>query len=390
MLLLGEVSGGLAPGEALPDLAKWLSLQAGAGARHHLLVMDQAIAARPDAAQAMYDSAIARFLASDPGVLGTWLIRHQQPETAARLLAEPAKTRPDAWLARLSAVLALHQESAVEAALAAAPATFDAVEFALAQAKFEWARGKPEAAASALTHALNHAALDGSRNRFIEIARLADEHGARESAENAWVGAIRMGCGPLPPYSKLLPLFEGLAAKDRSDDMLAMYRELLRFEPSNPELLNHFNYLALIHGAMLPSEVIYTQTKLIASHPDIVEFNATLMLANILAGHPEDALACLPALCTSKRVTPMMKIALEGSARIVAGDTRTGTDLLEGVKWTEFNRQERSVFRHIQVKQIVGLPLRALTVPSVVTDPDDALERPTHPSTEPGRSRATP
>lgn len=370
MLLLGEVSGGLAPGEALPDLAKWLSLQAGAGASHHLLAMDQAIAARPDAAQAMYDSAIARFLTSDPGVLGAWLIRHQQHETAAQLLAEPAKTRPDAWHARLSALQALHRESDIEAALAAAPAAFDAVEVALAQAKFEWARGKPKAAASALNDAMNHAALDASRNRFIEIARLADDHGARGSAETAWMEAIRMGWGPLPPYSKLLPLFEGLAAKDRSEDMLAMYRELLRFEPTNPDLLNHFHYLALIHGAMLPSEVIHTQSKLIANHPDNVEFNATLMLADILAGQPKDALACLPSLRISKRVTPMMKIALEGSARIVAGDTRTGTDLLEGVNWTEFKGQECSVFRRIQAKQIVVRPQRSPTVPSVVTDPD--------------------
>ncbi|MEI6606618.1 MAG: hypothetical protein WCP35_15020 [Verrucomicrobiota bacterium] len=382
LLLLSEVPGGLAPGAPLPDLAEWLDSQARASAVHHLRVMEPALDARPDAAPAVYESAIARFLASDPGVLGTWLIRHQQSATAARILEGPATTRADAWLARISALLAMRDESAAEAALAEVPAAVNAVDAELAQAKLEWLRDKPQVADAALTRAMNRAALDGSRNRFIEIARLADAHGARESAENAWVAAIRMGWGPLPPYSKLLALFAALAAKDRSEDMLAMYRALLRLEPRNPELLNHFHYLALIHGLLPPSEVIPAQAKLVAAYPDTAAFNATLMLAEMSAGSPTDALAHLPSLRTSSRVTPMMKTALEGSARVLVGDTAAGTALLAKVNWLDFMRQERSVFRRMLLAhQLTGLALPEPVPTSATTGPDaipawrKALER---------------
>ncbi len=380
LLLLGEVPGGLAygaapgtegAGEPMPDLTAWLGSQAGAGTLHHLLGMEPALAAWPAAAPSVYDSAAARFLTIDPGILGNWLVRHNQAESAARILEEPAKARPDAFLARLAALLALRQDAAVSTALAAVPAAVDPVDVELARAKLEWLRAKPQAADAALTRAMNRAALDGSRNRFIEIARLAEAHHATAAAEDAWVAAIRMGWGPLPPYSRLLLLFEALATKDRSEDMLAMYRTLLRLEPRNPELLNHFHYLALIHGVLPPSAVIPAQTKLVANHPATAAFNATLMLAEMLDGHPAAALACLPALRASKRVTPMMKSALEGCARILTGDRVAGSALLGEVNWFQFMRQERSVFRRMLVKhQLFCLPPPEPALQSVTTTPE--------------------
>jgi len=368
LLLLGEVPGGLAPGSPLTDLTEWLDTQAGAGAIHYLRVMEPALDARPDAAPTVYEAATARFLASEPGVLGRWLIRQEQAELAVQLLEEPAKTRPDAYLARLAALLALRQGGAVETALAAVPAAVDAVDVELARAKLEWLRAKPQAADAALTRAMNRAALDGSRNRFIEIARLADAHGARDSAANAWVAAIHMGWGPLPPYSKLLALFEVLAAKDRSEDMLAMYRTLLRFEPRNPELLNHFHYLALIHGVLPPAALISTQAKLVADHPDTAAFKATLMLAELLADRPADALALLPGFRDKPRVDPQMSIALEGIARLQLGETEAASALLAKVNWSDFMRQERKFFH-----ELLG-PLKAsgLVLPEIKSDKAEA------------------
>jgi hypothetical protein len=46
----------------------------------------------------------------------------------------------------------------------------------------------------------------------------------------------------------------------------------------------------------------------------------------------------------------MMLDALEGTARILAGDAEAGTALLKRVKWQAFMRQERVVFRQILVK----------------------------------------
>jgi hypothetical protein len=239
LLLLGDTPGGLAPGAPLPDLPAWLENQPQTTALHHLLGLHPALEASPESADHLYAVAIERFLPSAPGVLGTWLAGHDQADKAAWILKEPAKSHPDAYLARLQILLLLKQDAAIETALSTCPAGTDRVAVELVQASLAWLRDKPEAAETALARAMNHAAADTNSNRFIQIARFAELRGAKASAEQAWVGAIRLGWGPLPLYRDLLPVFSALEAKGRTEDLLASYRMLLRFEPSNPELLNH-------------------------------------------------------------------------------------------------------------------------------------------------------
>ena len=382
LLILGETPGGLAPGEPLPDLPEWLKGQPKATTLHHLLGMHPMLEALPEAATRLYESAIERFLLTDPGVLGTWLVRRGQAEKAVKLLIEPAKTRTDAYIARLHALLRLQKNAEIEAALAAPPASVDLVELEIIRAALAANRKAPGVAESAWTRALNRAAFDASRNRFIEIARTAEKFGARTSAEDAWVASIRSGWGQLPLYRDMLPLFDSLAGKGRSEDLLAMYRTLLRFEPLNPELSNNFHYLALIHGLLPPERVVTEMTKLVEAHPDRPEFDSALMLAEMMDGHAADALALLPKLRDCRLVSPMMKTALEGTARLLVGETEAGTALLREINWRLFMRQERIVFRDLLVNlKISGLPLPELESPTIETNPDQipswrkALER---------------
>jgi hypothetical protein len=371
LLILGETPGGLAPGEPLPDLPKWLKNQPKATALHHLIGMHPELEALPELAQRAYDSAVGRFLATEPGVLGTWLVRHGQAEMAARILKEPAKTRSDAYLAQLNALLRLNKGNELEAALAAPPDTADFVEIELVRAALAQRTGKPGVADAAWTRALNHAAFDATRNRFIEIAHAAEGFGATAAVENAWVASVRSGWGQLPLYRDLLPVFGALAAKGRSEDLLAMYRTLLRFEPYNPDLINNVNYLALLHGILPPALVAGELAKLVEAHPERPEFISALMLAEMSDGHAPAALARLPQLSDSRRVSPMMKAALEGTARVLAGETEAGTALLKGVNWRLFMRQERFLFRELLVQlKISGLPLPELEPPTMAADPD--------------------
>ena len=382
LLLLGTTPGGLAPGDPLPDLPEWLARQTKATARHRLLGMEPALAAQPEAADHWYQTASERFLASDPQALGSWLVRHGQAEMAVRVLEEPAKSQPDAYLSRLRALLKLQRKSAIEEALATPPAAVDLVELEIVQAKFAALRGDSIAADAAWTRALNRAAFDTTRNRFIDIAYAANGCHAREATENAWVAAVRLGWGPLPLYRDLMPLYDSLAAKGRSEDLLAVFRSLLSFEPFNPDLRNNFCYMGLIHGLLTPTQVITMMTKLVdqRSQPG---YHSTLMLAEMLADRPADALARLPKFRNSKSVAPMMKTALEGTARILIGETEAGTALLKEVDWRSFMPQERIVFRDLLVKlKISGLPLFELVSPKPETNPEEtpawrkALERP--------------
>jgi hypothetical protein len=369
LLILGDTPGGLAAGKPLPDLTEWLKCQPKATAIHHLLGMHPALEAQPEAADRLYQTAIARFGATDPGVLGTWLIRHGKAAKAATLLEEPAQTRSDAYLARLRALLRLQQESDIVAALAKPPVSVDPVELEILQATFALQRSDPTAAEAAWTRALNRAACDNSRNRFIEIARAAESLGAKDAVENAWVAAMRLGWGPLPLYRDLCPVVASLAAKGRSEDLLALYQALLRFEPLNPEVLSNFYYLALIHASLSPAEVVTALVEL-AAQQDKPEYQATLMLAEMLAGRPADALARLPQVRNGKGVAPMMLAALEGSARVLGGETEAGAVLLGQVDWSGFMRQERLVFRDLLVKlKLSGLPLLELASPEVGADP---------------------
>ena len=368
--ILGDSPRGLASGSTLPDLPAWLKNLPQATTIHHLLAMHPALDARPQQAASLYQSAIARFLTINPGVLGDWLVRHGQAELAVSALAEAALTRSDAYLSRLHALQRLERSDELVDALAAPPTAVDLVELEIVKAMHAAKAGDQIAADSAWVRVLNQAAFDATRNRFIEIARVAEGCGAKDATVNAWVGAVRLGWGPLPFYQDLRRVFAALAAQGRSDDMLAMCQTLRRFEPGNADLINDFHYLALLHGSLSPDKIIPVQTKMAVqlTKPD---YFATLMLAEILAERPADALSRLPGFADSKALNPMMKTALEGCARVLAGETEAGSALLKTVDWNGFMRQERIVFSKLLAKSSVpGAPIPELKSEPPVADPE--------------------
>ena len=370
LLLLGEIPGGLVAGEPLPDLSTWLNHQPQATALHHLVAINPSLEAHPEAADQLYQAAVARFLTGSPGALGSWLLRHGQAAMAADVLKTAAQTCPDAYLARLHALLHLQRDSALAVALSAPPDTCDIVEFELVQAAFQSSHNDRITTDSAWVRALNGAAFDTSRNRCIDIARAAESCGAMSVAEDAWVAAFRQGWGPLPLYSDLLPITNSLVAKGRSEDLLVMFRTLRRLEPHNPDLLNNFCYFSLIHGVLQPDQVTTMLAKPAGQSVSPV-YHSTLMLAEILAGRPAEALSHLPQVRGHKGVAPMMCGALEGCARILAGDTEVGAALLKEVDWHDFMSQERIVFRSLLAKfKNSDLPLPKLASPTVEATPD--------------------
>jgi len=265
---------------------------------------------------------------------------------------------PDAYLALLHALLRAGKRAHLTEAIEEPPAAADLVEIAMLRAA--WARGEDDGPGelSAWDEALNHAALDTSRNRFLEIANYAGSLGATRAADDAWVAAIRIGWGPIPPYSDLLPLFTRLALQGRSEDLLAVYRTLLRFEPHNADLINNFYYLGVIHGLVEPGRAIPALEALIAGHPDRPEFHSVLAVARLAAGEPAAALAVVPIVRESPAVPPMMADAIEGCARVLDEQIDPGRERLAKVNWRAFMRQERAFFRGLlQSYEAEQLPL---------------------------------
>jgi hypothetical protein len=368
--ILGDAPRGLASGSTLPDLPAWLKNQPQATTIHHLLGMNPALDARPTEVDPLYQAAVARFLTSDPGVLGEWLVRQGQADLAVSALTEPALTRSDAYIARLHALQRLERSDELVAALAAPPTDVDLVEMEIVRAIHAAKAGDQIGADSAWVRVLNRAAFDATRNRFIEIARVAEGCGAKDAAVNAWVAALRLGWGPLPLYQDLRRVFASLATQGRSDDLLAIFQTLLRFEPGNPDLINDFHYLSLLHGSLPPDKIIPLQAKMAGQFTKPPYF-ATLMLAEILDGRAAEALARVPEFADSKPVAPMMKTALEGCARVLAGESEAGSELLKTVDWNGFMRQERIVFSELLVKsKVAGLAIPELKSEPPVADPE--------------------
>jgi len=399
LLLLGAVPGGLAPGEPLPDLPAWLKQQPAATAKHHLLALESGLTVNPAAAQSCYQTACDRFLKTDPAALGAWLTRHGQAEMTVRILAEAAQSNSDAYLCRLSALLGLEQKAELETALASPPAAVDSVAFEIMQARFAGLRGDLIAADTAWTRALDRAAFDTSRNRFIDIARAAAAAHAKDAEVNAWVAAIRLGWGPLPLFRDLMPIYNSLLTKGRSEDLLAMFRVLERFEPSNADLVSNLCYLGLLHGLMTPGQVIATMTKLVNSE-GLAGYHCTLMLAEMMNDQAAAALKRVQEFRYDPGVSKELKIALEGSAWVLAGETTKGSELLKKLNWRALMPQEKIVFRGLLVKQKTeGLPIPELDIPKDIAAPEQtpawrkAIESLEHsqkaePETDPGQTPA--
>ena len=191
-------------------------------------------------------------------------------------------------------------------------------------------------------------------------------HPAYRTEDGRWLIELRL--------RDLRQVFASLSAKSRSQDLLAMFRTLLRFEPMNAELLNNYHYLALLHEVESPADAAKALKNLIAANPNQPEFLSALAFAHLMADQPDQALALLPELKRSKRVAPMMIQALEGTARVLAGEPEIGRPLLDPINWRLFMRAEALAFRNLLTRRkIRDLPLPPM---ELLAPPPDPAETP--------------
>jgi hypothetical protein len=91
----------------------------------------------------------------------------------------------------------------------------------------------------------------------------------------------------------------------------------------------------------------------------------------MLDGRPTAALTRVAKFADDPGVTPMMIKALDGTARVLAGETEAGTVMLKEVDWRAFMHQERVVFRSMLEKLgISGLPMPGLMMSAAEDQPD--------------------
>lgn len=342
--LLGFCPHGLDPGPPLPNLRSWVLQQPRAKVIHHLLALNPELAADPAGADATFHAAVSRFASLDPATTAKWLVFHKKEEKALEILAGPAKERSDAYVSRIHLLLYIGRTKELQEALTSPPAAADMIEVEMVRAVAATRRGDTPASAAAWTRALDHASFDTRRNRFITIARCAEAYGASAAAEDAWVAAVRTGWGRLPLYSDLAPHLLSLGRQGRSEDLLALTRGLVQFEPLNIDLINDSLYLGLLHDAAQPSDIRASLEKLLAEHPAKVELNSTLMFADLAMQDPQRALERFQVIKDSPRVSPSMKELLESTALAMQGNVDRVHNFLSGKNRELVMQRERDVF----------------------------------------------
>lgn len=369
LLILAEAPGGLAAGKPLPDLPLWVDSQPQAKTIHHLMALHPSLDGLSASDPAPFEGVIQRFGGIDPGVVGTWLVRHGQAELALELLRDVSETRSDAYLALLHAQLRLGRMEELDKTLETPPAAADVVEIETVRASLAARRQDESAAAGAWNRALNQAVFDNSSNRFIEIAEAAEAAGSGAALLDAWVAAILSAWGQLPLANDLEPVMIELAKRGRSEDLLDVSRALLRYEPNNPKLVNNSQYLGMIHGLVTPEDALRALGQALEAHPEMPELQSAMMMARLMEGRGAEALELLPKVRQCQRISPMMLKALEGSAQVLEGRNDEGLGLLSQVRWNLFLRQERVAFRDLLIQlKVEGLPLPDLEE-VVVEDP---------------------
>lgn len=364
LVVLSATPGGLTPGQDLPDLSAWIDTQPDAQDLHRLLALNPALDGASKMREGIFAAAIKRFLTSAPGDLGPWLVGYDQAALAARVLEDSALSDPAAYVARAQALLADHRMDEIANLLANPTPGVDTIELEYLKVGMARLQQDQAAEARAWNRALQQAPLDNAHNRFIEIAQRAESLAAHSVAERAWVAAIRTGYGRLPLYRDLMPLFSSLSKQNRADDLLELFRILLRLEPQNLELKNNYYYLALILGVNQPEESMARFQQLAAENPNMPVLASSAAMAALMAGQPKLAIDALQYRSTTEQ-SSMMRSALLGTALLLDDDPDAARPLLAKVDWSKLLPQEAIVFRKLQAdKQAANLPLPALHLPN--------------------------
>lgn len=370
--VLGDTPGGLAMGPPLPPLPEWVARQSKATVIHSLYALHPEIDQYPEKKQSILEDVIKRWGRSSPGLIGTWLIRHDEIELAINFLEATSGGGSEAFTAHLHALLRKGSVDEIDHLLKEPPPNINRVDLELIQVGVARFRDDPAAETSAWNRAMYEAVFDTSRNRFIEIAEKAQQMGVGRIVERAWVAAVRVGWGRLPLYNDLRPVIASLGAQDLTLELLAIFRSLVRLEPQNVELLNNYYYLALLHDLAEPSEVLERLLVLASENESMPELYSAAAMAALKGNEPGLVFKWLPKFKESGRVSPTMVAALHGVALIMSGKIDEGELLLGGIDWDQLLNQEVLTFRELLVAtKVENLILPELPEPANVGVSED-------------------
>lgn len=182
---------------------------------------------------------------------------------------------------------------------------------------------------------------------FLTLYRLARDAGMQNESEQALVGAIHLGRGPLPLYADLKPLLNSLARQGRENTLLEICAIYIAFEPGNPVLLTQYAYLACLNNVVDPKMILKAMEALAKGYPKELPIQMVLATAYLCDGQSAKAAEILDHLqLDPARLSPANRAALLTTQvlnRRVAKDDPRVTDF----PWISLQPSERRKFSEL-------------------------------------------
>lgn len=287
---------------------------------------------------------------ADPILLARWALRCNQAERAAELISpEMAAADVNAFSLRVEALRLSEQWDLCRATLEVAP---DGVVEAEVQTELAVVAGKlgdRTAVNHAIEEAIIVARLSSETESMVRLAKFAEKQGVVAIARRAWVEAARRRVGPLPLYSRLLPMLQELEAEHREEDLVEIVMAYRRLEPANGLLMIHHHYLALIRGLLTPDSARTNLLAVLEKTPKFQPARITLTLAGLLGGFPpKEVLATLNDGQIDWLAASTADRAIHGLAFAANGQHEEADLIFKSLRWDQLLPSERTVFQGLR------------------------------------------
>ncbi|MEM1443090.1 MAG: hypothetical protein AAGF67_12160 [Verrucomicrobiota bacterium] len=308
-----------------------------------LLATEVAMRLDPSQTELLFETTIQGFQDSHPIELGDWLLRKNRSDLVFSYLTEEnAKRSASGSRLYLDALFAVEAwEKASRFLSQPHPGIPPMVVMALrAVTADQLNRGANSR--SLWERAFDHASLSSGRSSLIELARIASRYEEKTIRNRALTEALKRPSSINLAMEDVSFLFSYLFEADESGNLLAISRNLLRSEPTNPVLLNNVAWLNLVSGGSASSS---TLSLLVEKHPEIYALRSTLALSLLAEGSEKEALTA---------VTPLLDLELKSlspAARAVialvhhrGGDSEIASEARTSIPWDELLTVERRFF----------------------------------------------
>jgi PAS domain-containing protein len=320
---------------------------------------------------------------ADTVLLARWALRAERPDRAAGLVSlEMAAADVSAFLLRVEALRLSEQWDLCRATLEAAPQGVVEAEVQTELAVISAQLGDRTAVNHAVEEAIIVARLASETESMVRLAKFAETRGVADIARRAWVEAAKRRVGPLPLYSRLLPMLQEFESEQREEDLGIIVMAYRRLEPNNPLVMVHHHYVALLRGVLTPTLATTNLAPVVAKSPEFQPARMTLVLAGLLANSPPaELIATLDAGKIDWSTASNSDRAIRALALAANGQHSDADALFATIRWEQLLPSERAVFQGLR---------RQLAPPGAEIDIEPFMPKPAPPAEEAPPVESTP